>query len=194
MTAFKLARKWWVEGRRLNLSAMAEELGVGRATIMRWVGNKELLLGEVLWSIYAAMLDHVKNEVRHTHPNLSGIDYLAKIYHDMNAIMIQAQPLRRFLRQDPKFALHVLTSNVSGIQERLIKTWKEMIEEQIAAGNISPQMDPENIAYFAVRIGEGVVYSDLICGREPVLAPATTAFRLLLSSQGQEQAAKRTTA
>ncbi len=52
MTAFRMARRWWLEGRRLNLSLLAEELGVGRATLMRWVGNKDLLMGEILWSEY----------------------------------------------------------------------------------------------------------------------------------------------
>src|SRR5690606_40709725 len=44
LTAFRMARRWWLEGRRLNLSLLAEELGIGRATLMRWVGNKDLLI------------------------------------------------------------------------------------------------------------------------------------------------------
>lgn len=181
LTAFKLGRRWWLDGKRLNLSALANELGIGRATLMRWVGNKELFLGEILWSLYKDVFDQaVENADRH--PELQGVDYLVHIYDEINGVLTNAEPLQRFLQQDPEFALQVLTSGKSGIQGRLIGVWKELFDRHIAAGTIAPQMDSYNLAYFIVRIGEGVVYSDLICGREPTLEPASKAFRLLLSS------------
>lgn len=187
LTAFKLARRWWLQGRRLNLSALAEELDIGRATLMRWVGTKELLLGEILWSLYKATFDQAKARADGC-DGLQGVEYLARIYADINLTLMTAVPLRRFLRDDPRFGLQVLTSNVSGLQQRLIRTWAALFEEQIAAGHIAPLMEPEDLAYFIIRIGEGALYSDLICGREPALEPANTAFRLLLS--GKEQASR----
>lgn len=182
LTAFKLARRWWLQGRRLNLSALAEELGIGRATLMRWIGTKELLLGEILWSLYKATFDQARTDADNCN-SLYGVDYLVRIYGDINQALMAAMPLKRFLRDDPRFGLQVLTSNVSGLQERLIRTWTALFEEQIAAGHIDPLMEPGDLAYFIVRIGEGALYSDLICGREPALAPANTAFRLLLSAR-----------
>lgn len=184
LTAFKLARRWWLQGRPLNLSALAQELGIGRATLMRWVGTKELLLGEILWSLYKATFDQARASADSCE-NLHGVEYLVRIYADINQALMAAVPLKRFLRDDPRFGLQVLTSNVSGLQQRLIRTWAALFEEQMAAGHINPLMEPEDLAYFIVRIGEGALYSDLICGREPALAPANTAFRLLLS--GREQ-------
>ncbi len=181
LSAFKLARRWWLDGKRINLSALAEELGVGRATIMRWVGNKDLLLGEVLWSLYKDEFDKAKARAD-AQPGLSGVDYLAEIYSQINQVLVQAEPLHHFLRQDPQAALKVLTSNESGIQSRLINAWVGLLREQRDAGQINPQMDIQSLAYFIVRIGEGVVYSDMICGRKPEPEPANTALRLLLSS------------
>ncbi len=181
LTAFKLGRRWWIDGKRLNLSALATELGVGRATLMRWVGNKELFLGEILWSLYKDVFDTaVENADRKV--ELRGVDYLVHIYDEINRVLTGSEPFQRFLQQDPEFALKVLTSGRSGMQQRLIGVWKALFDEQIAAGAIAPQMDSYNLAYFIVRIGEGVVYSDLICGREPTLEPASKAFRLLLTS------------
>jgi AcrR family transcriptional regulator len=188
LMAFKLARRRWLEGKRLNLSALAEELGVGRATLMRWVGNRELLLGEILWSLYKRIFENAKENAR-AHEDLQGVEYLVRIYEDINRVLISAEPLKQFLRQDPQFGLQVLTSNVSRLQERLIKVWTELFQEEIAAGSIAPSMDPEDLAYFIVRIGEGAVYSDLICGREPVLQPASMAFRLLLTGSSDRSQA-----
>src|SRR3954451_10921512 len=38
----------YLRGRRIDVQAIAAELGVGRATIYRWFGTREDLIGEVL--------------------------------------------------------------------------------------------------------------------------------------------------
>ncbi len=181
LTAFKTARRWWLDGRRLNLSVLAKELGIGRATLMRWVGNKELLLGEILWSLYKDVLDQAEERARGE--GLKGGDFLVHIYHNVNHTLMSAEPLRQFLAHDPKFSLQMLTSNAGGLQQRLISAWAKLIEEQIAAGHIAPQLPSQELAYFVIRIGEASIYSDLICERTPDLAAADTAFRLLLSGK-----------
>jgi AcrR family transcriptional regulator len=182
LTAFREARRWWLKGRRLNLSALAEELGVGRATLMRWVGNKELLIGEIIWSLYKQLFDEAVARADQR-PELTGVDYLATIYYDLNVEIMQAQPLRRFLQDDPRFGLQVLTSNVNPLQQRLVDTWRDLLDQQVAAGHIAPAMKTDDLAYFIIRIGEGTVYSDFICDREPDPVPANTAFRLLLTGR-----------
>ncbi|MBL4612022.1 QsdR family transcriptional regulator [Halopseudomonas sp.] len=180
MTAFRMARRWWLEGRRLNLSLLAEELGVGRATLMRWVGNKDLLMGEILWSEYKRLYDEAIERAQ-SDPKLKGIDFLAQIYTDINVALINARPMHDFMRAEPQWGLQLLTSNVSGLQSRLIETWRKLFEEQIQAGTINPEMDADSLAYFIIRIGEGAIYCDLICGRTPNPEPASTAFRLLVN-------------
>jgi AcrR family transcriptional regulator len=180
MTAFRMARRWWLEGRRLNLSLLAEELGVGRATLMRWVGNKDLLMGEILWSEYKRLYDEAIERAE-ADPKLKGIDFLAQIYTDINVALINAKPMHDFMRAEPQWGLQLLTSNVSGLQSRLVETWRKLFEEQIQAGLINPEMDADSLAYFIIRIGEGAIYCDLICGRTPDPEPASTAFRLLVN-------------
>ncbi len=180
ITAFRMARRWWLEGRRLNLSLLAEELGIGRATLMRWVGNKDLLMGEILWSLYKGIYDQAIERAEAT-PELKGIDFLTQIYTDINVALIDAKPLHDFLHNEPQWALQLLTSHISGLQQRLIDTWTKLFEQQIAAGLIKPEMDAESLAFYIIKIGEGAIYCDLVCGREPNPGPASTAFRLLVN-------------
>jgi AcrR family transcriptional regulator len=179
LDAFKIARqRWWHEGERLNLCAIADELGVSRATLTRWVGNKELLLGEILWSLYSKTVAKIRVEAQAAG---RGADSLMRIYRDMNREIIESKRMRQFLSEDPQLALKVLTSN-SPLHQRVINYWKTLLDEEIAAGYLAPpQMDTESLAYFIIRIGEGCVYSDLICGRKPELEPADKAVRLLLA-------------
>ncbi len=180
LSAFRMARRWWLEGRRLNLSLLAEELGIGRATLMRWVGNKDLLMGEILWSLYKGIYDHALERANET-PKLEGIDYLAQIYNDINIALIESRPLHDFMHNEPQWSLQLLTSQVAGLQQRLMETWKDLFEKEIAAGSINPEMDAESLAFYIIKIGEGAIYCDLICGRQPDPGPANTAFRLLVN-------------
>ena len=38
----------YLSGRRVDITVVARQLGVGRATIYRWFGSREALLGEVV--------------------------------------------------------------------------------------------------------------------------------------------------
>jgi AcrR family transcriptional regulator len=184
MEAFRLARRRWAEGQRVNLCALAEELGVSRATLTRWVGNKELLLSEILWSLYKRIFEQAKAAARGRR-ELRGVDYLAQIYNDINVEIVGAAPFQGYLRNDPQFGLQALIASTAQLHERIVGSWKELLDEEVAAGTIAPQMDTHSLAHFIVRIGESSVFSDLICGREPVAGPSTTAFRLLMSPQAQ---------
>ena len=50
LDALRLARRSWLAGERLDMGALAKELGVSRATLYSWVGSRERLIGEVIWS------------------------------------------------------------------------------------------------------------------------------------------------
>lgn len=182
MSAFHLARRYWMEGRKLNLSALAAELGVSRATLMRWVGNRELLMGEILWSMVRTTMSTIAEHARKRH-GLTGVEYLAYVYHNFGRALVAFPALRRFLDQDPRFAMQVLTSASSGLSDRTVSLWEEMIREELDAGRINPQMDIHSLASFSIRIGESAIYSNLICGHPPELKSAETALRLLLTAR-----------
>jgi AcrR family transcriptional regulator len=54
------ALKQYLHGERVDVQAIAAELGVGRTTIYRWFGSRDKLLGEVL----AAAADPLIEEAR----------------------------------------------------------------------------------------------------------------------------------
>src|SRR5271170_7174829 len=63
LDAFKLARRWFLAGRRVDMSALADELGVNRVTLYRWVGSREQLLVEVVWSVSERTLEIAEEQV-----------------------------------------------------------------------------------------------------------------------------------
>src|ERR1700761_7534630 len=51
LDAFRVARRWFMAGRRIEMQELAAGLGVNRATLFRWVGGRDALLREILWSL-----------------------------------------------------------------------------------------------------------------------------------------------
>src|SRR3954468_17932201 len=52
--AQRLARRRFLAPERLDMSALAQELGVNRVTLYRWVGSRDKLLAEVAWALARA--------------------------------------------------------------------------------------------------------------------------------------------
>src|SRR4051794_41265359 len=64
LDAFLLARRKFLAAERLDMSGLADELGVNRVTLYRWVGSREQLLVEVIWSLGSRTLENVNRRGR----------------------------------------------------------------------------------------------------------------------------------
>lgn len=179
--ALKRARRMWLKGERIHLAALSDELNIGRATLFRWVGNKDLLIGDVLWSLY----DPLRQEALSVTPG-SGIDYVVGVYRHINSTALHFRPLRQFIHQDPEYALKILTSSQSTLRSRTVEANTRLLKDQVARGRITPPMNIESLSYFMVRLAESCLYSDILGGREPrdeELEDACTAVRILLGGK-----------
>jgi AcrR family transcriptional regulator len=186
LDVFELARQKWLAGERIDIGRLALELGVGRATVFRWVGSREQLHGEVISSLFAAELERARRDAAGVGP-----EYVADVTHRLLAALLAAEPLRRFVKQDPEFALQVLMSQRSPVEHRCTSMVRALIEEQVAAGHIRPAMPPEAMAYVIVRIGESFLYRDVISGDEPDIDTASQAIRILVTAQDPADGERR---
>ena len=175
LAALKAARRMWLTDQRIDMGGLAADLGVSRATLYNWVGDRELLTAEVLWSIAADTLRQCRSKATGT-----GASYIASVTeHYLNALA-RFEPHRKFVTRDPEFALRVLTSGRTPFQQRLIDAQRELIEEQVEGVGYEPPLDPPTLAYVLVRIGESFIFNDVITGSEPDLTKAIQASRVLL--------------
>jgi AcrR family transcriptional regulator len=188
LDVFRLARKKWLAGERLDIGKLAEELGVGRATVFRWVGSREQLYGEVISSLFASSLERAQHEAHGCGP-----EYLADVTHRLLHFLLEAEPLRRFVQQDTEFALRVLMSKNSPVEHRCTSAVRALLAAQAQAGHIRPAMDLEALAYVIVRIGESFLYRDVLTGEAPDIETATQAIRILYAAQPELSARTRST-
>jgi AcrR family transcriptional regulator len=173
--ALELARSHWLAGERIDMGAMAAELGISRATLYTWVGSKERLIGEVLWSFAEQGVQQSRESAAG-----SGADYIVDVVERFIHLNAGFEPLRRFISEDPELALRLLTSKNGPVQNRMIDVARELLVEQIEAGALQPPVDVDSLAYLMVRVAESFLYSDLITGTEPDVDKAVEVVRVLL--------------
>lgn len=178
LDAFQLARRKWLAGERIDIGALARELGVGRATMFRWVGSRELLLGEIIWSIQQPYIEKGRAGLKSR-----GAEYVAAMCERTMQATLTFPPLRRFIEADPELALRVLTSKSSTVQSRNVELVRGALEKQVELGYLKPPLPVDTLAYVIVRIGEAFVYADVISGREPAIDQASAAILVLLGGK-----------
>lgn len=171
----RLARRQWLRGEKLDVGQLARQCGLGRATLFRWFGSRELLLAEVLWSLTEPTLKRAEREAAGHGPAR-----IAAISERALRLMHGFAPLRRFIAEDGEKALRLLTSHASPVQARTIEAVRRQLEGEVALG-WQPPLAIATLAYLIVRIGESFLYATAISGQDVDIGDAGVAVELLLS-------------
>lgn len=174
--AFQAARRTYLKGQRLDMQALATELGISRQTLYRWTGHREQLLSDVLWSLSDDIFERAKAD----HPQHSGADRLLAIFRQHVGALVNARPLQTFLLEETHVALRILTSREGGVQPRTVAKLAALYREEQQSGAWRPKADVDSLAYAVVRITEGFIYNDAIVAIEPEVERAASIVALLL--------------
>jgi AcrR family transcriptional regulator len=149
----------YLRGRRIDVQAIAGELGLGRATIYRWFGTREELIGEVLVRAAKPLLEDARAQARGR-----GARALLDTFDRFNRSLADAPALRRFVEAEREPALRIITSGAGVVHPRMVAMIGALIEEEIDAGRYEPTVDPSTLAYAIVKLAEAFLFNDAVVG------------------------------
>ena len=149
----------YLRGERIDVQAIAAELGVGRATIYRWFGSREDLIGEILLRAAEPLLDRARAEARGR-----GGQALLDTFDRFNRGLAAAPALRQFVEQERDAALRIIYAGDGKVQPRIVERIVGLIEEEAEAGRYLPPTDPATLGYAIVKIAEAFLFSDAVAG------------------------------
>jgi AcrR family transcriptional regulator len=175
LDAFKLARRKWQNAQRIDMSALAKELGINRVTLYRWVGSREQLLVEVIWSLAERTLERIDSRTRKT-----GAERIVQVATGFVDAVISNRGMQYWLAEEGESAMRLLTLRDPGYQARLIGWHEQLLQEEAEAGRLDLPADLHEVAYVIVRLIESYVYLDLITGEPPEARRAEPIMRMLL--------------
>jgi len=173
--ALRLARRRFLAPARVDMSALADELGVNRVTLYRWVGSRDQLLVEVLWALTRRALDDAEAAAEG-----EGAERIVGILTRFLDAVIQNPGMQRWLGEEGEHAMRLLTRHETDFQPRLIAAVERLLDEEAGAGRLDLPVDLHELAYVIVRVIESYIYLDLITGERPDAARAEPILRMLL--------------
>lgn len=167
-------------GERVEIGALAESFGVNAATIFRWLGNRNQLLTEVIWSLCGPAWNQALQET-----GGSGAHRVTQVIHHWLDVISRTDFFRAFLVREESRALRLLTTREGLHQQRVIDIFEELLlfeqDATVRQRHTLPLvMAPRDLAYAMCRLAESFVYSDLIIGQPPDPDKAAVAIGALL--------------
>jgi AcrR family transcriptional regulator len=171
--AIEQAIETFMRGERIDMQTLASELGVGRTTLYRWVGDRELLLGEVLAILSRRTWDLVAAE-----PRPEGTDGALHVIRRFMEVTAAFPPLRGFAEREPGPALRVLMAEDGAVAEVLregtSRAYAEVPEES--------RPEPELVDVL-VQIGTALEWAPIVAGQEPPIGRALEMMRTVIESK-----------
>jgi AcrR family transcriptional regulator len=177
--AIRAATRTYLRGEPLDMSALATELGIGRATLYRWVGNREDLLAAVLAEgterTYRAAIKDAQGEGV---PLV--IDSMRRFMHS-----VLVTPALKVLTQREPLLFIRLATMPGAIEGRAAGLVAELLDAEAARGRLQLELPSPVIAQAIVRICDSHLYAHLLGRNEPEIETALQLVELLLGARSQ---------
>jgi AcrR family transcriptional regulator len=173
--ALRSGRHAFLAGERIDMSAVADELGVNRVTLYRWIGSRDRLLVEVIWSLADRAI--VASDRSTT---ARGAERIVQITAKFIDTVITNSGMQAWLAEEGEHAMRLLTRHETDFQPRLIRAIERLLTEETQAGRLDVPVDLHDLAYVIVRLIESYTYLDLITGENPQTRTAEPILRMLL--------------
>jgi len=162
------------------MRSLADQVGVNRATLYRWVGSRDQLLVEIAWSRTMLTLEYLDGRTEAT-----GAERVVQIVGGYIDEVNNDPGTRRWLSEEGESAMRLLTRRdparrETDFQPRLQGALLTVLQEETDAGRMALPVDLNQLAYVLVRLIESYVYLDLITGEQPQSEQAEPILRLLL--------------
>ena len=177
--AVQAAMRLYRAGEPLDMSALAAELGIGRATLYRWVGNREALLARVLADSSAQTFRVAEADARDG--GAEGAELVVDVIRRFMTAVAQARPLGALVRREPLVFIR-LVAPAGVVEQRVAGLIARVLEREARSGRLALPLPPAALATAIVRLSDAHLYTYLLGRRAPDVDGALDIVRVLLGA------------
>ena len=172
--AIVAATETYLRGEQLDMSALAAELGIGRATLYRWVGNREDLLA-------AVMADGTERAYRAAIKGAQGqgvalvVDCMRRF---MSSVLV-TPAIKALTQREPLLFIRLATmpGALEGRPNRLIS---DVLEREALNGRVRLALPAPVLAQAIIRVCDAHLYAHLLGRNNPEIESALQLVAMLL--------------
>ncbi|MEV4235713.1 MULTISPECIES: QsdR family transcriptional regulator [unclassified Nocardia] len=143
---------------RVDVQAIAAELGLSRATIYRWFGSRDGLLGAVMVSEFERMVVAAQTRVDGT-----GARRVLALLDRAAQWMTRSEAYRYFIATEQATAGRIITTSDGPVQPKVVGVVAEILDTAMVEG-YQNRVDTQTFAYALVRLIEAFLYQDAVTG------------------------------
>lgn len=156
--AVDLARAAFLADERVDMNALAGQLGISRSTLHRWVHTREHLLDRVLEQLTDEFFADGLARARQ-HPD----DGIAELARALVSATSGFPPLRGFVEREPELALQLLLGDASAVRRRAVVGVRTLIAE------LYPQEAAQLTGFTdaLVQVALTLEWATIVAGDEP---------------------------
>ncbi|WP_433469620.1 QsdR family transcriptional regulator [Spirillospora sp. CA-128828] len=172
--ALAAASAHYLRGEPIDMSALAAELGVGRATLYRWVGSREQLLGTLLGEMTERTYRVAARGV-----GGAGADRILAVLDRFMRAVVDAEPLKAFTEREPRLFIRLATMPGT-IEDRATELLTRELQAEIDHGELRVPLPTRTLAQAIVRVADSFMYAHYLGGNRPEIDQALEVVELLL--------------
>jgi AcrR family transcriptional regulator len=161
LDAFELATRQFNSGQRIEIQALAAGLGVSRITLHRWVGTREQLLSEIMWSLTDRAIDRELDQLK---TGTTSASRVPELMAQLAARVVTNRGVQRMQADELELLTRLTTRAASPFQSRLIARVVSILDEDRVAGRLHVPISSADLAFAAVRLTETFVHTPAITG------------------------------
>jgi AcrR family transcriptional regulator len=182
--AFHAARAHLRRGERLDMVSLAGELGVARATLYRWTGDRDQLLADVIWAELDELIAAADARAKGR-----GRKRLEQTIDWFNVTVARSAALRAVRENEHEVGRRFISAPNGPIHPRLVARLAALIEREADAGRYRPPAAPALLAEAIVAVAERYLHQGGDPGLESDPESARRVVALLLREQCPEHPA-----
>ena len=183
-----LATRAYLGGEPIDMSALAQQVGIGRATLYRWVGNREELLGVVLAEAAertfrsAERLALAAASPEYVAGSSGGPEYVVDVIARFMRAVLAAPGLKALTQREPMVFIRLATTP-GAIEDRAATFIGELLERERKAGRLPLVLPAPALAVAIVRICDFHMYAHLLGRGAPEVETALDIVRVLVGAR-----------
>lgn len=159
------------------MGGLAADLGIGRATLYRWLGDRQQLIDELLGKQTAIAWEQVAASAEG-----SGLERVLEVAARFITHSAAFGPVRDFARREPDLALRVLLDPQGGVARNL----RAGVLTELSRA--APQYDVDTrMIDIAVGVATALEWSHVVAGYDPQVEAAVETMRVLITAAVRER-------
>lgn len=148
----------FLSGKRVDVNAIAAQLRVGRASIYRWFGSRDGLLGAAVARQLERVVAHADRRSRG-----AGGERLTAALNRTIDLLVENDALRSYFDNESTAALRLITRGDGIVHQTAVALVERFIERAESEG-YQPPIERDTLAYALVRLWEAFLYNDAVAG------------------------------